>query len=195
MGGGKKKTSSLPTVTIGTGGLYGSGTAGGSNTFNPTDFQKNLVNTSQTGINQYLNQLINPTYDSEVFKAQTNQRNKLANKSFENNLINPLASRGLTRGSNVNAMSNSFANTLADLENQAMATEDSRVQNILSSLLSTYQLPYNMMSGLQSNALGLVNAQNQNNATDSASRSALLNSLIGAISGGIGSLLSNKEIF
>lgn len=187
MGGGKKKTSSLPTINIGTGGLYGSGTAGGSNTFNPTSFQSNLVKTSESGINDYLNQLINPSYDSEVFKAQTAQRNKLANQSFENNLINPLASRGLTRGSNINAMSNSFANTLAEAETNAMANEDARTQNILNSLISTYQLPYNMMTGLQSNALGLVGQQNALNQQNQSAR----NSLLGGLIGGAGSLIGN----
>ena len=190
MGGGKKKSSTLPTVGISTGGLYGSGTAGGSNTFNPTSFQNNLVKTSEGGINDYLQQLINPTYDSEVFKAQTTQRNNLANKSFENNLINPLASRGLTRGSNVNAMGNSFANTLADLETNAMATEDSRVQNILSSLLSTYQMPYNMMTGLQNSASGLVGQQQSANQNAQNSQSALLNALIGGGSSLVGNMIS-----
>ena len=193
MGGGKKKSSTLPTVNISTGGLYGSGTAGGSNTFNPTSFQNNLVKTSEGGINDYLQQLINPTYDSEVFKAQTTQRNNLANKSFENNLINPLASRGLTRGSNVNAMGNSFANTLADLETNAMATEDSRVQNILSSLLSTYQMPYNMMTGLQNSALGLVGQQQSANQNAQNSQSALLNALIGGGSSLVGNMISGGK--
>ena len=193
MGGGKKKSSTLPTVSISTGGLYGSGTAGGSNTFNPTSFQSGLVKTSEGGINDYLQQLINPSYDSKVFQAQTAQRNNLANKSFENNLINPLASRGLTRGSNVNAMGNSFANTLADLETNAMATEDSRVQNILSSLLSTYQMPYNMMTGLQNSASGLVGQQLSANQNAQNSQSALLNALIGGGSSLVGNMISGGK--
>lgn len=185
MGGGKKKSSTLPTITIGTGGLYGSSTAGGSNTFNPTDFQRGLVETSQGGINQYLQQLINPSYSSEPFKARTEQRNRLANRSFESNVMSPLASRGLTRGSNVNAMANSFADTLANLEADAMANEDARVQSVLSSLLNTYQLPYNMMSGLQNRAMGLVGQQAQLDAQNRASR----NSLLGGAIGGLGSLV------
>ena len=187
MGGGKKKSSSLPTIGITTGGLYGSGTAGGSNTFNPTSFQSNLVKTSESGINDYLNQLINPTYDSEVFKAQTQQRNKLANQSFENNVMSPMASRGLTRGSNVNAMGNTFASNLADLETQAMANEDTRTQNVLNQLLSTYQLPYNIMTGLQNSATGLVGQQANLNSQNQSAR----NNLLGGLIGGAGSLIGN----
>lgn len=105
-------SSSKPkSQTVNTGGLYGnSRTSGSGTTYNPTDFEKDLVNTTTSAIPQYLQQMINPSYDSEIFKAQTAQRNKLANQSFENNLINPLASRGLTRGSSVNQLSGNFAN-------------------------------------------------------------------------------------
>ena len=143
------------------------------------------MNTSEQGISQYLNQLINPSYDSEPFKARTEQRNRLANRSFESNLMNPLASRGLTRGSNVASMSNAFGRTLADLETDAMANEDTRVSQILNNLLSTYQLPYNLMSGLQSQAMGTLNQQLQANQQRDANRS----NLIGAGIGGIGNLI------
>lgn len=136
--------------TVDTGGLYGSSRTGSKGTsYNASDFEKNLVNQTTSAIPEYLQQLTNPTYDSEIFKAQTEQRNRLANQSFENNLINPLANRGLTRGSSINQMSGQFANKLADLETDAMANEDNRVANVLNNLFSYYQTPYNMMSGLQ----------------------------------------------
>lgn len=128
-------------------GLYGTTTTNkNGTTYNPSDFEKNLINMTNNWIPQYMQQLVQPTYDSNVFKAQTEQRNRLANQAFENNLINPLASRGLTRGSNVNQMSNQFANKLADLENDAMANEDTRIANVLSNLFKYYQVPYSMMS-------------------------------------------------
>ena len=136
--------------TVDTGGLYGSSRTGSKGTsYTASDFEKNLVNQTTSAIPEYLQQLTNPTYDSEIFKAQTEQRNRLANQSFENNLINPLANRGLTRGSSINQMSGQFANKLADLETDAMANEDNRVANVLNNLFSYYQTPYNMMSGLQ----------------------------------------------
>lgn len=160
-------SSSKPkSQTADTGGLYGSSTTGKSGTsYNPSDFEKQLVTQTSSAIPAYLQQLISPTYDSEVFKAQTAQRNKLANQSFENNLINPLASRGLTRGSSVNQLSGQFANSLLDAETEAMANEDSRVQNILNSLLSTYQIPYNFMTGLNQQSQGLYGNQ-QNNSSN-----------------------------
>lgn len=177
----------MPTINYDTGGLYGSGSAGKTNTFNPTEFQSNLVKTSENAIPNYLNQMINPTYDSNVFKAQTAQRNKLANQSFENNLINPLAQRGLTRGSSINQMSNEFGKNLINAEQAAMTQEDSRVANILSNLFNYYQIPYSMMNGLQSNAQNLVSAQMQADAANRQSQSGLL----GGMAGSIGSMLGS----
>lgn len=192
MKGRKKMSSSsgktkMPTISYDTGGMYGSGSAGKTNTFNPTDFQSNLVKTTENAIPDYLNQMINPTYDSTVFKAQTAQRNKLASQSFENNLINPLAERGLTRGSSVNQMSNEFGKNLIDAEQAAMTQEDSRVANILSNLFNYYQIPYNMMTGLQSGTQGLVGQQMQAQAMNNQSNSNLYGMLGSGIAQGVGS--------
>lgn len=171
-------SSSKPkSQTVSTGGLYGSSTTNKhGTTYNPSQFETQLVNQTTAAIPQYLEQLINPSYDSEIFKAQTAQRNRLANQSFENNLINPLASRGLTRGSSVNQLSGQFANKLADLETDAMANEDARVQNILNSLLTTYQVPYNIMTGLNLQSQGLYGNQKQNSG------------LFGDIAGAVGNI-------
>lgn len=155
-------------------GLYGTTTTNkNGTTYNPNDFEKNLINMTNNWIPQYMQQLVQPTYDSNVFKAQTEQRNRLANQAFENNLINPLASRGLTRGSSVNQMSNQFANKLADLENNAMANEDTRIANVLSELFKYYQVPYNMMS--TSNGFNSGSLSNSQSSTGQA-----LGSLAGA---------------
>lgn len=196
-GGGGKKSVSVPTVNYSSGGLYGSGSAGANNSFNPTDFQKTVVNKTESSIPEYMNQLVNPTYDSNVFKAQTANRNNLAKTSFENNLMQPLAERGLTRGSSVNAATNEFGNNLANLETQAMASEDSRVNNVLSNLFGYYQIPYNMMTGMQNNAnqmaMSQMQAQAQLDAANAQSKGAMyagiasgLGSLGGGMAGGLG---------
>lgn len=187
-GGGNKKGVTVPTVSYDSGGLYGSGTAGGSNSFKGTDFQNNLVKQTESAIPQYMNQLINPTYDSEVFKAKENQFNQLSKKAFENNVINPLASRNLTRGSSINQMSNEFAANQANTVNDMMATEDSRVSNILNQLFNAYQVPYNMMTGMQGNATQLAQAQMQAQAQLDAANKQANGDLWGGIAGGLGSM-------
>lgn len=183
-------SSSKPkSQTYNTGGLYGNATTGKyGTTYNPTDFETNLVQTTTGAIPQYLQQMINPSYDSEIFKAQTEQRNKLANKSFENNLINPLASRGLTRGSSVNQLSGNFANTLADAEIAAMANEDARVQGILNSLFNIYQVPYQNMMGITNQSQSLYG----NEVRRSQSDDGLLGNIAGAASGIVSGLMSGS---
>lgn len=173
-------------------GLYGSATTGSSGTtYNPTAFEKNLVQMSARYMPQYLQQMAAPTYDSEIFKAQTAQRNRLANQSFENNLINPMASRGLTRGSSINQMSNQFAQKLADMENDAMATEDTRTANVLNNLATYYQLPYNMMSNASDYSNNMYTKAMNTTGTSRGNTGSMLGSLAGM---GIGSMAGNPWV-
>lgn len=174
-------------------GLYGSATTNKNGTrYNPSAFEKQLIGLTNSYIPQYLNQLVNPSYDSEIFKAQTAQRNRLANQSFENNLINPLASRGLTRGSSINQMSGQFANKLADLEVDAMANEDTRVANILNNLFNYYQVPYNMMMGISNYSNNQYQQAYQNALKEAQLQNEAMNNWANAFSGLGDSQSANK---
>ena len=165
--------------------LYGSATTGSSGTtYNPSAFESNLINMTSSYIPQYLEQLANPSYDSEVFQAQTQQRNRLANQSFENNVINPLSERGLTRGSSINQMSNQFANKLADLEVDAMAEEDERNAAMLNNLFSYYQMPYEMMLGIS----GLSNRQYQQAVQDAMVQNTINNDSLSGLADTLSSI-------
>lgn len=155
---------SIETVTLDS-GLYGSTTAGETNSFTPTDFQKNLVNSAENTITDLFTQLVNPSYDSEVFKARTNQLNQLSNQSFENNIIQPLAERGLTRGSSIQQLSGQMTDTLANQNEKMMTNETSRVSDILTQAVNMYQMPYQILTGLYN-----LN-QNQQRANTSAKNS------------------------
>lgn len=180
------------TQTVSTGGLYGSSTTGRhGSTYDPSDFEKQIVNMTTSYIPQYFEQLVNPTYDSAVFQAQTEARNKLASKSFENNLINPLASRGLTRGSSINQMSNQFASKLADLETEAMANEDTRNATMLGNLFNYYQIPFSMMNSLQKNSAdayqtSVAQAEQENNRRLEAFKTIYNSALRGAAAAATG---------
>ena len=183
-GGGKGGKAELPTVKYDTGGLYGSGSAGAKNTFNPTDFQSNLVKTTQSAIPQYLQNLINPSYDSDMFKASQQNLSNMARQSMENDVINPLAQRGLARGSNTMAMSDTLNKNLIDANYGLMQSENQRVNDVLGSLFNAYQMPYNMMQGINSNAQNILGSQMQAQAQKDASNSAMF----GGIANGVGSL-------
>ena len=174
-------------------GLYGSATTNKyGTTYNPSSFENQLINMTNTYIPQYMEQLVNPTYDSAVFKAQTAQRNRLANQSFENNLINPLALRGLTRGSSINQMSNQFANKLADLEVDAMANEDARNSAMLNNLFGYYQIPYNMMMGISNYSNNQYQHAYQNALAEAQMKNEAMSNWAGALSGGTGTMTKSS---
>lgn len=178
MGGQKKETfkeitkmssgNKTKSQTYNTGGLYGNSTTNKNGTFyNPSSFETQLVNQTTSAIPSYLQQLVSPTYDSQSYKNRQQQLANAATQSLENNIISPLSSRGLTRGSSINQMSNQLANKLTDAELDLMNSEDSRVANVLSQLMNYYQVPYNMMSSANqaSNNLyqnALANSNNNN---------------------------------
>lgn len=165
--------------------LYGSATTNnGGTTYNPSAFESSLINMTSSYIPQYLEQLANPSYDSEVFRAQTQQRNRLANQSFENNVINPLSERGLTRGSSINQMSNQFANKLADLEVDAMAEEDERNATMLNNLFNYYQVPYEMMLGISE----LSNRQYQQAVQDAMVQNTINNDSLSGLADTLSSI-------
>ena len=174
-----------------TNGLYGSATTNKNGTiYNPSSFEQQLINMTNSYIPQYMEQLVNPTYNSEIFKARTAQRNRLANQSFENNLINPLANRGLTRGSSINQMSNQFANNLANLEVDAMANEDTRNSNMLNNLFNYYNVPYNMMMGILNQSGKQYQQAYENALNETQIRNKAMANWVKALTGGAGDMLN-----
>lgn len=164
--------------TVDSGGLYGSSTTGRrGTTYAPSAFEKQLVEQTSSAIPEYLQQLINPTYDSRSYQNRLQQLNNTARTSLENNVINPLAQRGLTRGSSINQMSNQLNNKLTDAQLDLMNSEDSRVNSILGQLMNYYQVPYNMMNMANQASSGLYSQALQN------SRGSGLGSTLGSLAG------------
>ena len=143
-------------------GLYGSSTSTkNGTTWTPTSFQTQLVNYAQDNIPTLLNQYLNPSGDSEWYQQNKAIRQQAQQDAFENQVINPLASRNLTRGSSVNALSNMFANDVARQERQALLDDSDRAGQLASQLLNYYQLPYAMMSDSNTKAMQQANLANQ----------------------------------
>lgn len=138
-------------------GDFGSANASGVN-LSPMASQS--VRDAQSGINQYLNELINPSYGSESFKARqdlidTNMR-QAANQYAANAI-----SRG-ARGSATNAILNSLAANRNTQLRQAMTEEDARLRNVLSSLQGVEGNYFNMGNTMAQNILDRVKANQAN---------------------------------
>lgn len=182
--------------TYNTGGLYGNSTTGKrGTTYDPSDFEKQLVGQTSSAIPQYLQQLTNPSYDSEIFQSKLRRFNDTANQNFENNVINNMASRGLGRGSTVNQITGQYNNSLLNAQQDLFNSEDSRVASVLSQLMNYYQVPYNMMNTANQASGGLY-GQAQQNANNSGLWGGLAKAA-GTIAGGYfggpeGAAIGNK---
>lgn len=175
-------------------GEFGSANASGVN-LSPMASQN--VQTTQSGIGQYLNELINPSYDNESFRA----RQELLDASNQQ-YANQLGANAIARGARGSATQNILNSIMANRNNQmrqAMTQEDARVQNILSALSNIEGNYFNQANTMGNNILQRVmanqQAQQQANIANTQARNAWANNLIsgaasiaGAGLGGLGGM-------
>ena len=171
-------------------GDFGSANASG---VNLSPMASESVRDAQSGINQYLNELINPSYGSESSKARqdlidTNMR-QAANQYAANAI-----SRG-ARGSATNAILNSLAANRNTQLRQAMTEEDARLRNVLGSLQGVEGNYFNMGNTMAQNILNRVTANQENqqrvNEINTANRNAWEQNLWKSGAGIAGSLIGN----
>ena len=137
-------------------GEFGSADKSGVN-FNPT--MSSNIQTAQSGIGQYLNELINPSYDNESFRA----RQELLDAS-NNQYARQLGAQAMERGARGSATQNILNSIAANRNNdlrQAMVNEDARVQNILSALQGIEGNYFNMGNTMANNILQRATANQQ----------------------------------
>lgn len=143
------KPKSVQASTVGTNynwGDLGSANASGV-TFSPTTSQ--TIKDTQAGINQYVNELINPSYNNESFRARQELLDA-SNRQYANEMGAAAIARG-ARGSATQQILNSAMANRNNQMRQAMTAEDQRVSNIL-----------NNLSGLEGNYFNQANAMSQN---------------------------------
>ena len=169
-------------------GEFGSATQGGV-MLSPMANQN--VKTTQEGISQYLNELINPSYDNESFKARQTLLDQ-SNNAFAQQLGAQAMARG-ARGNATQAILNSvMANRATDMRN-AMTQEDARVQNILSALSGIEGNYFQQSNAMANNVLqrAMTNAQAENtvNMTNANNYNAWKNNMISGAAMVVGAML------
>lgn len=168
-------------------GEFGSANASGIN-FNPT-MTANIQSTQQ-GIGQYLNELMNPSYENESFKARQALIDA-SNQQYANQLGAQAMARGARGSATQNILNSIAANRNANLQ-QAMTQEDARVQNILSALSGIEGNYFNMGNTMANNilqrSLGNQSAQNQANIANAQAQNSWINNLLGGGASIIGTL-------
>lgn len=195
------KPKSVKSAQIGTDynwGEFGSANASG---VNLSPMATANVSTTQSGISQYLNELINPSYDNESFRA----RQELLDAS-NNQYARELGAEAIARGARGSATQNILNSIIANRNNNmrsAMTEEDARVRSILSSLSDVESNYFNQGNTMANNILQRVNAnadrQQQVNIANTQAKNQWMNNLIsggasilGAGLGGLGGMADKK---
>lgn len=158
-------------------GEFGSANAGG---VNLSPMATSNIRTTQSGIGQYLNELINPSYDNESFRARQELLDA-SNRQYANQLGAQAMARGARGSATQNILNSIAANRNMDLR-QAMTAEDARVQNILSALSGVEGNYFNQANTMGNNilqrALANQSAQQQANIANTNAYNSWKNNLI-----------------
>lgn len=169
-------------------GEFGSATSSGVN-FNPT--MTSNIQTTQSGIGQYLNELINPSYESESFRARQDLLDA-SNQQYAKQLGAEAIARGARGSATQNILNSIAANRNIDMR-QAMTQEDARVQNILNALSGIEGNYFNMGNIMANNILQRAtanqSAQQQANIANAQAYNQWKNNLISGGASIAGSLL------
>jgi hypothetical protein len=136
-------------------GEFGGANASGVN-LSPTATQ--TIADTQGGINQYVNELINPSYSNESFRARQAILDA-NNRQYANELGAQAMERGARGSATQNILNSIMANRNMDMR-QAMTQEDARVQNIINALLGTESNYFGQANTMANNILQRV-SQNQ----------------------------------
>lgn len=149
------------------------------------------ANVAQSGVNQYVNSLINPSYDSETFLARQSLLDQENNQQANQLLANALQRNA--RGSASQAILNKvMANRVSGLRS-AMSEEDKRVQDTLSALSGVEGNYFNqsnaMAKDMLSRILGNQKAQNEANQKNAEAYNAWRDNLWQGTGGAIGAAI------
>lgn len=171
---------------------YNWGEFGGANAsgVNLSPMATSTIRDTQSGLNQYVNELINPSYDNESFRARQELLDA-SNRQYANQLGAQALERG-ARGSATQNILNSIAANRNMNMRQAMTEEDARVRNIINSLMGVESNYFGQANTMADNILNRVNAnanrQQQVNMMNTQAENQWRNNLMNAGMGLVGTL-------
>lgn len=174
------KPKSVKPVNLDTNYNWGSFGAADKSGINLNPVSTATVSSVQSGIGQYLNELLDPSYDSEVFKARQSLLDAASNQYAKNLSANAMTRNA--RGSGTNAALIAAMTNRNSRLYDAMSEEDTRIRNILNSLSGIESNYFNQANTMANNILQrqLTNAERANlaNATNVGNYNAWKNNLL-----------------
>jgi hypothetical protein len=149
------------------------------------------VRSAQSGINQYVNELINPSYDNVSFKARQDLLDA-NNRQYANQLGAAAISRGARGSATQNILNSIMANRNNDMRG-AMTSEDQRVQNILSALSGIEGNYWQQSNAMAGNILDRARidaaAENAANTANTNAYNAWRNNIISGVASVAGGVI------
>ncbi len=144
------------------------------------DTLNNFVNDNVTGLLQnYLNPSIDDATSQAKLSSFTKNLNEESQKSFENNIINPLSDRNMIRSSQAtdmyNQMQENINDSLEDYTIELLGSSQENAASMLSNLMSLYLNGYNVISNNQSQSLSTSNANAQKDSYGTATTTSKQN--------------------
>ena len=196
--GKKSKAPEYQGATYSTGGLFGSSTTDKKGTtFNPVGWMSTTMGTVGSNINPTLQSMINNDFTKDPnFQAYQNQFNRQMAQNYDNDVLSPLANRGLMRSSGLQASTNAFNDTLADKQLALYDNYYNRQANNLANLLNTSNTLYNYLTGINAGSQGQAQAYNNYNLSKwQAEQQAQANqgSLFGQIANAYGQMTKQNS--
>lgn len=185
--GKPKKVEAATVATDYDWGDFGSANENGVN-LSPTASAN--VQAAQGGVNQYLQELLNPSYNNASFKA----RQDLIDTNMRQT-ANQMGAAAIARGARGSATQSILNSLMANRNNElrnAMIAEDARVSNILNNATGVENNYFNQSNTMANNILqrvmGNQSAQNQVNIANAQAENQWRNNLISAGAGLTGAL-------
>lgn len=169
-------------------GTFGSANQGGF-TFN-NESQQNLTN-AQSGLYQYVNELINPSYYNTSFVNRQDEIDR-NNQEYAKQLGQEAIARGYRGTATQNILNSINANRNTNMQ-QALVDEDSRVRNIISKLAGIESNYWGQGNAMANNIMQRyttnVGRRNEANATNVANYNAWRDNLFSGTGGLIGAAI------
>lgn len=143
------------------------------------------VQAAQMGTTQYLNELLNPSYNNESFRARQDILDA-SNRQFANEMGASAIERGARGSATQNILNSIAANRNNDMR-IAMTDEDARVRAILAGTQGVEAQGFNQLNTMSDNILrrALAN-QSTENAANQYNTANYNNWRMGLINGGLG---------
>jgi len=176
------KPSKISAAQIGTNYNWGDFGSADKNGVNLGAVPTANLKTAQLGTSQYLDELLNPSYNSGSFKARQDMLDA-NNQQYANQLGANAIDRGARGSATQNILNSIIANRNNDMRN-AMTQEDARIRSNLAQTQGVEGNYFNQSNAMANNILQRLMAnqgvQNQANQINTANQNAWRNNLMSA---------------